>query len=161
MTWIYSFYRFEAFLIAQGWLCQFPPVEGSERAKILILSSWKIFDGWSGPNFFHLIYDPKTLLHCIFRQFREYVFEKNPFCVHPFEPKKAIFYLWGGCFWPKTWKKMCFQLIQSKISHFGTQMWPHKKLKILVPRTPPDPPLPPLTPPRGLGGPKMAKMHSH
>ena len=39
-------------------------------------------------------------------------------------------------------------------------MWPHKKLKILVPRTPPDPPLPPLTPPRGPGGPKMAKMHS-
>ena len=39
-------------------------------------------------------------------------------------------------------------------------MWPHEKLKILVPRTPPDPPLPPLTPPRGPGGPKMAKMHS-
>ena len=39
-------------------------------------------------------------------------------------------------------------------------MWPHEKLKILVPRTPPDTPLPPLTPPRGPGGPKMAKMHS-
>ena len=39
-------------------------------------------------------------------------------------------------------------------------MWPHKKLKILVPRTPPDTPLPPLTPPRGPGGPNMAKMHS-
>ena len=85
---------------------------------------------------------------------------KIHFCVHPFEPKKAIFDLLRGCFWPKTWKKLCFQLIQSKISHFGTQMWPHKKLKILVPRTPPDPPLPPLTPPRGPGGPKMAKMHS-
>ena len=39
-------------------------------------------------------------------------------------------------------------------------MRPHEKLKILVPRTPPDTPLPPLTPPRGPGGPKMAKMHS-
>merc|ERR1711884_428532 len=54
----------------------------------------------------------------------------------------------------------CFQFIQSKIQHFGTQMWPQKNLKILVPRTPPDPPLPPLTPPRGPGGPKMAKKHS-
>ena len=26
MTGIYLFYRFEAFLIAQGWLCHFPPV---------------------------------------------------------------------------------------------------------------------------------------
>ena len=86
---------------------------------------------------------------------------KIHFCVHPFEPKKAIFDLLRGCFWPKTWKKLCFQLIQSKISHFGTQMWPHKKLKILVPRTPPDPPIPPRQPPGVQGGPKMAKMHSH
>ena len=30
---------------------------------------------------------------------------KIHFCVHPFEPKKAIFDLLRGCFWPKTWKK--------------------------------------------------------
>ena len=35
---------------------------------------------------------------------------KIHFCVHPFEPKKAIFDLLRGCFWPKTWKKMCFQI---------------------------------------------------
>ena len=39
MTEIDLFHRFEAFLIAQGWLCHFPPVGGSERAKILILPS--------------------------------------------------------------------------------------------------------------------------
>ena len=39
MTEIDLFHRFEAFLIAQGWLCHFPLVEGSERAKILILTS--------------------------------------------------------------------------------------------------------------------------
>ena len=32
MTEIDLFHRFEAFLIAQGWLCHFPPVGGSERA---------------------------------------------------------------------------------------------------------------------------------
>ena len=32
MTEIDLFRRFEAFLIAQGWLCHFPPVGGSERA---------------------------------------------------------------------------------------------------------------------------------
>ena len=37
MTNIDLFYRFEAFLIAQGWLRNFPPVGGSEWAKILIL----------------------------------------------------------------------------------------------------------------------------
>ena len=31
MTEIDLFHRFEAFLIAQGWLCHFPPVGGSER----------------------------------------------------------------------------------------------------------------------------------
>ena len=86
---------------------------------------------------------------------------KIHFFAYPFEPKKAIFDLLRGCFWPKTWKKLCFQLIQSNISHFGTQMWPHKKLKILVPRTPPDPPIPPRQPPGVQGGPKMAKMQSH
>ena len=39
MTEIDLFHRFEAFLIAQGWLCHFPPVGGSERAKILVLPS--------------------------------------------------------------------------------------------------------------------------
>ena len=37
VTEIHLFYRFEAFLIAQEWLCHTPPVGGSERAKILIL----------------------------------------------------------------------------------------------------------------------------
>ena len=36
-------------------------------------------------------------------------------------------------------------------------MWPHEKLKILVPRTPPDPPLPPWHPPGVRGGQKWPK----
>ena len=44
---------------------------------------------WSGPNFFHIKYDLKILLDCIFRQFREHFFEKDPLFYLHF--KKAIF----------------------------------------------------------------------
>ena len=68
---------------------------------------------------------------------------KMHFCVHPFQPKTAIFCLLRGHFWPKTWKIKCFQFIQSKIFQFWTQMWLPKKLQFLVPGTAPDPPIPP------------------
>ena len=105
MTEIDLFHRFEAFLIAQGWLYHFPPVGGSERAKILILPSWKIFDGGAGPNFSHIKIDPKTLLWCIFRQFKEGVFEKNALLSTPILAKKRPFLAsWGAIFGQKPGK---------------------------------------------------------
>ena len=142
------------FLITQGWLGYFLPVKRSERAKNPILPSWKIFHERVTPNFSHIKIDPKTLLWCIFRQFKEGVFEKNALLCSPISAQKRPFLVsWGAIFGQKTWKIKCFQFIQSKISQFVTQMWLPKKLQFLVPGTPLTPPYPPNTP-QGSGGAK-------
>ena len=56
-----------------------------------------------GPNFYHLLYDPKTGFRCTFGQFGEGVLRKIHFCLHPFQPKTTIFGLLRDCFWPKRW----------------------------------------------------------
>ena len=53
----------------------------------------KIFDGGAGPNFSHIKIDPKTLLWCIFRQFKEGVFEKNALLCSPISAQKRPFLL--------------------------------------------------------------------
>ena len=70
----------------------FPQWGGSERAKILILPSWKIFDEWTGRNFSYIKIDPKTLFWCIFRQFKDDVFEKNALLCSTISAQKGHFW---------------------------------------------------------------------
>ena len=147
MTGIYLFYRFEAFLIAQGWLCHFPPVEGSERAKILILPSWKIFDGGAGPNFSHIKIDPKTLLWCIFRQFKEGVFEKNALLCTPILAKKGHFWPPEGLFLAKNLENKVFSVHTIQNLTFWNPNVAPQKVENFGPTDPPwHPPTPPDTP---------------
>ena len=126
------------------WRCQ-------NGHKINFFLLWKIFYGWTGPNFFHFKIDPKPYYGAFSGNLKRMFLRKMHFYFHPFQPKTTIFGLLRGHFWPKTWKIKCFQFIQSKISQFGTQMWLPKKLQFLVPQTPPEPPYPPDTP-KGSGG---------
>ena len=98
----------------------------------------KIIHECTGLNFYQLLYDSKTVFWCIFGKCKEGNFEKNPF-----QPKTTIFGLLRGSSCPKSWNIQCFQFTQSKISHYGTQMWLPKKLQFLVPLPPPlIPPVP-------------------
>ena len=55
---------------------------------------------------------------------------KIHFFAYPFEPKKAIFDLLRGCFWPKTWKKLCIQFTQGwKINIKSTRTISGRKTK--------------------------------
>ena len=154
MTGIYLFYRFEAFLIAQGWLCHFPPVEGSERAKILILPSWKFFDGGAGPNFSHIKIDPKTLLWCVFRQFEEGVFEKNALLFSPISAQNDHFWSPEGPFLAKNLENRVFSVHTIQNCQIWNPNVDPKKVTIFGPRDPPWPPHTPPDTPQGSGGAK-------
>ena len=154
MTGIYLFYRFEAFLIAQGWLCQFSPVEGSERAKILILPSWKIFDEWAGWNFSYIKIDPKTLFWCIFRQFKDDVFEKNALLCSTISAQKGHFWSPGGLNLAKKLENGVFSVHTIQNLAFWNPNVAPKKFENFGPTDPPWPPPTPPDTPQGSGGAK-------
>ena len=92
MTEIDLFCVIEAFFIAQRWQGHFFPVERSERAKKPFFLSRKFFHEIVTPNFSHIKIDPKTLFWCIFRQFKEGVFEKNALLCLTISAQKGHFW---------------------------------------------------------------------
>ena len=154
MTEIDLFHRFEAFLIAQGWLCHFPPVGGSERAKILILPSWKIFDEWTGRNFPYIKIDPKTLFWCIFRQFKDDVFEKNALLCSTISAQKGHFWSPEGLNLAKKLENGVFSVHTIQNLAFWNPNVAPKKFENFGPTDPPWPPPTPPDTPQGSGGAK-------
>ena len=151
MTEIDLFHRFEAFLIAQGWLCHFPPVGGSERAKILILPSWKIFDEWTGRNFPYIKIDPKTLFWCIFRQFKDDVFEKNALLCSTISAQKGHFWSPEGLNLAKKLENGVFSVHTIQNLTFWNPNVVPKFFENFGPRDPPWPPPTPPDTPQGAG----------
>ena len=105
MTNIDLFYSFEAFLIAQGWLRNFPPVGGLNGPKFWFCRREKFLMGGQAQTFSTSYMTQKLFYIAFSGNLGNMFLRKIHFCVHPFEPKKAIFDLLRGCFWPKTWKK--------------------------------------------------------
>ena len=79
---------------------------------------------------------------------------KIHFCVHPFEPKKAIFDLLRGCFRPKTWKKIVFSVYTIQNFRFWNPNVSPQKVENFGPTDPPWPPPTPPDTPQGSGGAK-------
>ena len=140
--------------INQGWLGYFLPVERSERAKNPILPPWKIFHERVIPNSSHIKIDPKALLWCIFRQFKEGVFEKNALLCSPISAMYGHFWFPEGPFLAKNLENKVFSVHTIQNFPICNPNVAPKKVTIFGPRDPPWPPHTPLDPPQGSGGAK-------
>ena len=93
-----------------------------------------------GPNFSHIKIDPKTLLWCILRQFKEGVFEKNALLSTPILAKKGHFWPPEGLFLAKNLENKVFSVhIIQNFPIWNPNVAP-KKVTIFGPRDPPWPP---------------------